>query len=80
MKLSKKKQDAAVEPSDKITRDDLEAKFRQITGEVNEKAQTMTKVGMAAGAAALIALLVMVFLVGRSKGQKKTTVVEIVRV
>lgn len=78
--MAKKKQDQAVEPADKITRDDLEAKFRQLTGEVNDKAQTMTKVGAAAGGAALIALLILVFVIGRSKGQKKTTVVEIVRV
>ncbi|MCP3934608.1 MAG: hypothetical protein GY708_04465 [Actinomycetia bacterium] len=78
--MSKKTQDANVDTPDRITRDDIEQQVRQLTGDVNDKAQTMSKVGAAAGAAALVALLIMIFVIGRSKGQKKTTIVEIVRV
>ena len=63
-----------------ISRDDVEAKFRQLTGDVNETAEQMTKVAAAVGGALLALLLIIVFLTGRRKGQKKTTVVEVIRI
>ena len=64
----------------RISRDDVEAKFRQLTGDVNETAETMTKVATAVGAGLLVLLLILVFLIGRGKGKKKTTVVEVIRI
>ena len=64
----------------RITREDIENKFRQLTGEVNETAQRMSRMAIAGGAAGVVLLLILAFLVGRSKGVKKTTVVEVVRV
>lgn len=78
--MSKKKAAEETEVVDKISRDDIAAQFRQLTGDVNETAQTMTKAAAAGGAALVTLLLIIFFLMGRSKGQKKTTVVEIVRV
>ncbi len=64
----------------RITRDDLEAKFREVVGDVSDKTESMRNATLAAGAAAGAAVLVLVFLFGRSRGRKKTTVVEIKRV
>lgn len=63
-----------------ITRDDLEAKFRQMTGDMSDTAQRFTRAAIALGTAAVVIALIVVFLVGRSKGKKRTTLVEIVRV
>ena len=75
-----KKSKTEEETPERITRDDLEAKFRELTGDVNDTAQRLTKGAVTFGTAALVVILILVFLIGRSKGKKKTTVVEIVRV
>ena len=80
MSKKSKTSDPVVVGEPKITRDDIEAKFRHITGDANDKAQSMTKVAVAGGSALVMALIILFFLLGRSKGQKRTTVVEIVRV
>lgn len=65
--------------ADKITRDDLEAKFRglqdSVVGQVESKKQTM----LTAVAVGGVVLLVVFFLLGRRSGRKKTTLVEIRR-
>lgn len=66
--------------SEPITRDDIETKFRELTGDVNDTAQRITRGAVALGAAAIVVALILFFLMGRAKGKKRTTVVEIVRV
>ena len=66
--------------TEKITRDDLEARFaglqRGFKGKVESKKSTlMTVAGVAS-----VALMVVVFLLGRRAGKRKTTIVEIRRV
>jgi len=68
------------DPDAKITRDDLELKFRELTGDVNDTAQRMSRIAVAGGVAAVVVLLILVFIIGRSKGKKKTTILEIVRI
>jgi hypothetical protein len=63
-----------------ITRSDVEQKVREFTGDLNETAERMTRAGAAVGAALLVIILLLVFLVGRGKGRKKTTVVEVIRI
>lgn len=64
----------------RLTRDDLEAKFRDfqgdVQGKVNDKKQTLIAVAAAGGAL----ILIIFFLLGRRSGRKKTTLVEIRRV
>lgn len=64
----------------KITRDDLEAKFRQtqdsLTGKLEDKKQTLISVGVGIG----IVLLLLFFVLGKRSGKKKTTFVDIRRV
>lgn len=63
----------------KITRDDIEAKFREITGDVDQKAEEAKSTAIAVGAVVAAAVIVGVFLFGRSRGRKKTTIVEVRR-
>jgi hypothetical protein len=64
----------------RITRDDLEAKFRQVQdevqGKVNDKKQTLVTAVAVGG----VVLLLLFFLLGKRSGKKKTTFVEIRRV
>jgi uncharacterized protein YoxC len=64
----------------KITRADLEGKFREIQddvqGKVDTKQDTMKAVVIGAG----VVLLLVFYVLGRRSGKKKTTLVEIRRV
>jgi cellobiose-specific phosphotransferase system component IIC len=64
----------------RITRDDLESRFRQVQenvqGRVQDKKQTLVTVGAAGG----VLLLLIFFMLGSRRGKKKTTFVEIRRV
>lgn len=64
---------------DKITRDDIEDKFRQLTGDVDDKAESAKTTALTIGAVVAVAVVLGVFLFGRSRGRKKTTVVEVRR-
>jgi hypothetical protein len=63
-----------------ISRIDLEDKFRQLQGGVSETAETAKSYALAAGAVVIVGVAVFAFFVGRRRGKKKTTVVEIRRV
>jgi hypothetical protein len=63
-----------------VTRDDLEAKLRELKGEVDDTAQAATGVVVAVVAATVVGVVAIAFLIGKRKGRKKTTVVEIRRV
>jgi hypothetical protein len=64
----------------KITRGDLESKFRTFQGEVQNKVDDKKQTLMAAGAGVGMFLMLVFFLLGRRSGKKKTTLVEIRRV
>lgn len=64
---------------DKITRDDIEAKFRELTGDVDEKAEAAKGTAVTIGAVVAVAVVLGVFLFGRSRGKKKTTLIEVRR-
>ena len=74
------KRSKAADEEDLISRDDIEAKFREVTGDINDTAQRLARGAVTGAAVALIVVLILVFLLGRSKGKKKTTLVEIVRI
>ena len=65
--------------SEPITRDHIEAKFRELSGDVDDKADAAKGTAIAVGAVIAAAVILGVFLFGRSRGQKKTTVVEVRR-
>lgn len=63
-----------------ISRGDIEAKLREIRGEVDTTAGEARPYALAAAAVGAVAILAVVYVMGRRKGRKKTTVVEIRRV
>ncbi len=62
-----------------ITRDDIEAKFREVRNEVDETASSLKTVAIAAGVVAAVAVVGLAFWMGRRRGRKATTVVEVRR-
>jgi hypothetical protein len=71
---------AETDLADPVTRDDLEAKLRELKGEVDDTAQAAKGVVVAVAAATVVGVVAIAFLIGKRRGRKKTTVVEIRRV
>ena len=67
-------------PDDRIGRDDIEAKLREIRGEIDSTAETAKPALVAAAAVAAVAVVGLVYLLGVRRGRKRSTVVEIRRV
>jgi hypothetical protein len=63
-----------------VTRADIETKLRQIRGEVDSTAKAALPIGLAVGAVAVSVVVGLAYLMGRRKGRKRATVVEIRRV
>jgi len=64
---------------DPIVRDDLEAKMRELQGEVTETRESATSTLLTVGAVVVVGVIAIAFLFGRRKGKKRTTVVEVRR-
>ncbi|HAP75480.1 MAG TPA: hypothetical protein DCR14_05295 [Acidimicrobiaceae bacterium] len=64
----------------RISRDDLESKFKEVQdglqGKLDDKKQSLVAIGAGVG----VVLLLLFFLLGKRSGKKKTTLVEIRRV
>ena len=67
-------------PSDRITRADLEDKFRELEGDAREQVESARSTLITAGVVAALLLLLLAFFLGTRKGRKRSTVVEIRRV
>jgi hypothetical protein len=63
-----------------ITRDDIEAKFREIKGDVDETVERAKPMGLVALIAVALGAIGLAYLLGRRKERKRRTVVEIKRV
>lgn len=74
------KKTAIVDDDQPITADRLRSQFRELTGDADELATEFRDKAIAAGVVAGVVLMLLIFLIGRSRGKKATTVVEIVRV
>ena len=64
----------------RIERSDIEAKLREIQGEVDTTASAAKPAVAMVAAVAAVVLIGAAYMVGRRKGRKKSTVVEIRRV
>ncbi len=65
--------------TEKISPSDIEAKFRDVQGQVDTvKDDSKKKVAIGGGAVAAILLLI-IYVIGRNAGRKKSTVLEIRR-
>lgn len=63
----------------RISRDDLEAKFREVRQEVDETAGSVMTVAIGVAAVAAVALVGLAYWTGKRRGRKATTVVEVRR-
>jgi len=64
----------------RISRSDIEAKLRQMRGEVEKTTEAAKAPLMAIAGAAGVAVVALSFLFGKRRGRRKSTVVEIRRV
>jgi len=67
-------------PEGEVTPADIRAKLAEIEGSVQTTAKAAAPIGLAAGAGTLLLLLVLAYLLGRRRGNKRRTVVEIRRI
>jgi hypothetical protein len=63
-----------------VSRADIEAKLREIKGEVDATGQRAKVPAIAIGAVVVVGLVGLAFAIGRRRGRKATTVVEVRRV
>jgi hypothetical protein len=63
-----------------VTRADIEAKLRAIRGEVTDASDSAKSIGLMVGAVAAVVVVGSVYLLGRRRGRKEKTVVEIRRI
>jgi hypothetical protein len=69
-----------IDPKQPIHRSDIESKLREIRGEVDSTATAAKPAAMAVAAVAVVLVVGAAYFLGRRKGKKKSTVVEIRRV
>ncbi len=67
-------------PNEPITRADIEAKLREIGGEVDDQVANTKQLAITVGAVVIAVVIAGVFLFGRRRGKRLTTIVEIRRV
>jgi peptide deformylase len=71
---------ARVDASRPITRNDIETKLREIQGTTETGAEAARGAGLAAAVVGLLLAVAVAYLLGRRRGRKRRTVVEIRRV
>lgn len=70
----------AVDAERPVTRATIEGKLREIRGELDSTAESARPYAVVAGVAVAVVVVGMAYLLGRRKGKKKTTLVEVRRV
>jgi hypothetical protein len=63
-----------------VERTDIERKLRELQGGVNETRETATTSLLTVGACVVVGVVAVAFLLGRRKGRRRTTVVEVRRI
>ncbi len=69
----------SAQPRRRITPDDIEAKFRELQGDVEETKESARNYAVVAGAVAVVAVVAIAFFLGKRRGRKKNTIVEVRR-
>jgi hypothetical protein len=62
-----------------ITKTDIEAKFREIKGDIEETAESAQGIAITVGAVIAVVVVLGVFVLGKRRGKKKTTFIEVRR-
>ncbi len=71
---------AQMEAHGRISRSDLESKFRELQGNVNETKESALATAITVGAVVAVGVVAVAFLLGRRRGRRRTTVVEVRRI
>ena len=66
-------------PEAPITRDDLEASFRGVVGDVEAVAEQQANRALIVGVAVVVGVVAIAFVLGRRKGKQNRTIVEVRR-
>lgn len=69
-----------VDEGQRVSRADIEAKLREIRGDVDTVGESVKQYALVAGAVVAVAVVALAFTLGKRKGKKKRTVVEVRRV
>jgi hypothetical protein len=64
----------------KITRDDIEAKLRELRGEVDERTEAAKVPAIAIAVGVVVVTIAAAYLLGRRRGKKRQTIFEIRRI
>ena len=67
-------------PTGRISPDDIESKLRELQGEVETIQEDARSYALTVGAVVVVGVVVVAFWLGRRKGKRSTTVLEIRRV
>jgi hypothetical protein len=67
-------------PPERITRDEIEAKFREMTGEVTDEMESRRSQAVTVALAVGVTLVAVVFLIGRRNGRRRSAIVEVRRI
>ncbi len=67
-------------PEQKITRDQIEAKIRDMTGGVTDEVEGVKSQALTVGLAVALATVAIVYLIGRRRGRRNSAIVEIRRI
>jgi hypothetical protein len=67
-------------PRPKIDREDIESKFRELQGEVEVIGEEARSYGIAIGVAAVVVVVAIAFVIGRRRGRRNRTIVEVRRI
>jgi hypothetical protein len=63
----------------KITKTDIEAKFREIKGDIDETAESAQGIAITVGAVVAVVVVLGAFVLGKRRGKKKSTFIEVRR-
>ncbi len=63
----------------RITRDDIEAKLRELSGDVDERVESAKPKLVAGALSAVVVIAALSYLLGRRRGRRRSAVVEIRR-
>ena len=66
--------------TERITRDQIEEKFRELTGEVSHEVESSRSQAVTIGLAVGVVLVAAVYLIGRRAGRRRSAVVEVRRI
>ena len=71
--------DEGGQPEGKVTREDIESKFRELKGDIDDTAESAKGLAVTVGVAVAVVVVLGVFLLGKRRGKKKTTFIEVRR-